>query len=92
MPDAHRDAERTTRVAGGRLHKYLVERAFAQDAAVSHAVQGHAAGEAEVAHAGFLVREGDHLEHHLLGDVLDRSRQVHFALGQLAFGLPRSTQ
>ena len=86
MPDAHRYAQCAAGITGRGLHEHLVEGAFPQDAPVADAVQGHAAGETQVAHAGFLVREGGHLQHDLLGDLLNRSRQVHFALRERALG------
>ena len=37
------------------------------------------------------MREGGHLQHHLFGDLLNRPRQVHLALGQPALGLAGRT-
>ena len=89
VPEAQRHAERAAGIAGRRLDPDLLERAFAQDAAVADAVERHAAGQAQIAHAGLAMRERGHLQHHLFGDVLDRPRQVHFALRQRALGLAR---
>ena len=89
MPQAERHAQRAAGVAGRRLHPHLLERPLAQDAAVADAVERDAAGQAQVAHPGLAVRERGHLQHHLFGDVLNRARQVHLALRQLALGLAR---
>ena len=91
MPEAQRHAERAAGIAGRRLNPDLLERAFAQDAAVADAVQRDAAGQAQVAHAGFAVRERGHLQHHLFGDLLDRPREIHLALRQQRFRLARRT-
>ena len=48
-----RRAQRTAGVAGGRLDPDVLERAFAQDAAVGDAVQGHAAGQHEICASPF---------------------------------------
>ena len=49
------DAERAAGVAGRRLNPDVLERPFAQDAAVADAVERHAAGQAQVLHAGLRV-------------------------------------
>ena len=89
MPEAEGRTQRSASVAGRGLDPDVVERAFAQQPAVADAVQRDAASEAEIWHARFAVSETRHLQHDLLGDVLNRSRQIHFALGQLRFRLPR---
>ena len=48
-----RRAERAAGIAGRRLDPDVVERALAQQLAVGHAVQRDAAGQAEIARAGF---------------------------------------
>ena len=58
VPDEERGAERAAGVAGRGLNPDALERPFAQDAAVRHAVERDAAGETEVSGAGFLVRVG----------------------------------
>ena len=50
-----RGSQRPARVAGRGLDPDVVEDPFAQEDAVGHAVQGHAAGQAEVALAGELA-------------------------------------
>src|SRR5205814_8134953 len=89
MPDAERDAERAAGVAGRRLNPDVVEDALAQDAAVADAVQRDAARQAQIAEAGLAPREARHLQHHLLGDLLHRAREIHLALRQRRLGLAR---
>ena len=52
MPDEQRGSERTARVAGGGLNPQILERAFAEDAAVRHAVERDASREAQFLLAG----------------------------------------
>src|SRR5262245_10138164 len=87
MPQTQGDAQCTTRITGGWLNPNLIEHPISQDATVSDTVERDAAGEAQVAHAGFASCEAAHLEHDFFGDVLNRPREVHFALRQLGFGL-----
>ncbi len=89
MPDAHGHAKCAARIARRRLDPDLVERSFAEDASVAHAVQRHAACQAEIAHPRFTMGERRHLQHHLFGDFLDRPREVHFTLRQTALLLTR---
>ena len=51
MVDEEGHAERPAGIAGRGLDPDLLERAFAEDPAVGHAVQGDAAGQAEVRQA-----------------------------------------
>lgn len=62
-----------------------LERPFAQDAPVGHAVQRHPAGQAQVFHARLRVYVAGLTQHDLLGNPLDRCGDVHVALGD---GLP----
>ncbi len=89
MPQAERHADGAPGVAGRRLNPHLLERSFPQDAAVADAVERNAAGQAQVAQTGLAMREAGHLQHHLLGDHLDRPRDVHFALRHPRLGLAR---
>src|SRR5262249_6884961 len=86
VPEAERDAERAARVACRRLDPDLIEDALAQDAAVADAIERDAACQTEIAQSGLALREARHLDHHLFGDLLNRARQVHFALRQLRLG------
>ena len=80
VPDVQRHADGSTCVAGGRLDPDLVEDLLAENPAVADAVQRDAARQAQVAEPGPLPRVARHLQHGLFGDVLDRSREIHFAL------------
>ncbi len=89
MPQRQRDAHRAARVTGSRLNPDFVEDLFPQEPAVADAIERDAAGETQIAHAGFAPRVRGHLEHHLFGDFLDGPREVHLALRQLALGFSR---
>ena len=84
-----RRAERATGIAGGRLYPDMLEGPVAQHLAVGHAVECHAAGQAQVLHARLRAQCARHTQHGLFRDGLYRGRQVHVALGQRVFGLPR---
>ena len=88
MPEAQRDAHGAAGITCRGLNPDLIEHLLAHDPPVAHAVERDAAGQAQVAHAGLLPREARCLEHHLFGDLLDRSREIHLALRQLRLGLP----
>src|SRR3970282_2497796 len=66
-----RRAERAAGVARGRLQPEAVVILPPQELAVGDAVERHAAGEAEVAPAGFPGDRLRELLHHLLGGHLD---------------------
>ena len=91
MRKAERHAQRTAGVAGGRLNPDILERPFPLNASVADAVERDAAGHAQLVEPGQLVRRARHLHHHFFGDVLNRSRQVEFPLGQRRLGWPRRT-
>ena len=55
MPDEQRRAQRTAGVAGRRLNPDVVERPFAQQPAVGHAVERHATGQHEVLQLRFAM-------------------------------------
>ena len=71
MPDELRDTERAAGIAGGRLNPDLLERPFAQQAAVADAVERDAARHAQRLGAGFLLRGPGHAEHDLFAHDLD---------------------
>ncbi len=88
VPEAARAAPRAPPAspAAGWTQTFF-EGAFAQDLAVGDAIEGHAAGQAEVGNAvGFAARSSGHLQHDLFGDGLDRGGEVHVPLGDLVFG------
>ena len=86
VPGEERGPQRSSGVARGRLDPEPVEDLLPQDAAVAHAVQGDASGQAEVLEAGLAPDVPRHPEHDLLRGFLDRGRQVHVALGRGGLG------
>jgi hypothetical protein len=84
-----RGAQRPAGVAGRRLDPDPLERALPQQPAVGDAVQRHAARHAQVPLAGLARDRAAEPEHHLLGDPLDRGREVHLAPGQPPLGVAR---
>src|SRR5439155_26996205 len=89
VPQIHGDADCAAGVPRRRLNPDLIEWTVAQNPAVADAVEGDAAGHAEIRQPGLLPRERGHLHHHLFGDVLNRAREVHFPLCELRLRLPR---
>ena len=86
MPDGERRAEGSAGVTRRGLDPEVLEDPLPQQHAVGHAVQGDAPGHAQVALAGDLPGVAGELEDDLLGDVLDRLREVHLALGDRRLG------
>ena len=72
MTDREGDPDRAARVARGGLHPDVVEKSFAADLPVGHAVESNSAGEAQVARALRLAQGAHDLEDHFLGKGLDR--------------------
>ena len=89
MPDQQRHAERPAGVPGRRLNPDVLKRPFPQDPAVGHAVERHAAGQAEILHPGQLLCEPGGLEHDLFGHFLDGGCEVHVALLYAVVRSPR---
>ncbi len=89
MPDHQRHAQRPARVAGSRLHPDVFEDSFLNNLSVAAAVQRDAAREAEFFHARLAPHVPGHAQHDLFGDLLNRRRDVHVALGQFRFRLAR---
>ena len=83
---AQRRTQRAAGVASGWLNPHALELAVAQDLAVGHAVQCHAAGETKVLCAGFRCQRARKAQHHFLGDALHRGCDVHVELCELFFG------
>ncbi len=75
-----RSADGSSRVARRGLNPELLEDAAPMQLAVGYAIQGNAAREAEIALARLVLHVAGHAQHDLLGDFLDRTRQVHLAL------------
>src|SRR5439155_23167656 len=87
VPQREGDADRAARVTRGRLNPDLIEHLLATDASVADTVERHAAGQTQIRQAGFAPGEARHLEHHLLGDLLNGPREIHLALREPALGL-----
>ena len=84
-----RGAERAAGIARGRLDPDALEFAVAQHLAVGHAVERHAAGEAQILRAGLACERARQAQHDFLRDRLDRGGEIHVALGQQLVGLAR---
>ena len=89
VPDEPRRAERSPRIAGRGLNPDALERSLLQDPAVADAVQRHAAGQAQVPHAGLAVEMPRRPQHGVLGHLLDRGGEIHVALGEQRVRLAR---
>ena len=63
-------ADRNPVVAGRRLDPHILEAAFARDPAVGHAVQRHAAGDAEVFRSRRLAQPARPRQQHILSVIL----------------------
>ncbi len=93
MPIGQRCAERRARIPGRRLHPEPVDQSLGQDLAVRHRIQRHAAGHAEIAHAGLGHRVAHHAAQDLLGHRLQRGGHVHVeSLQRLAWQAARSAE
>ena len=84
-----RGAEGPAGVAGGGLDPEAAKRAFAEEAGVGDAVEGDAAGEAEVLFAGESVKGAGEAEDDFFGDVLDGASDVAVELSERGFGCAR---
>ena len=89
VPDEQRRAQRAAGVAGRRLNPDVVERPLAQQPAVGHAVERHAAGQHQTRHARLAEQLPADREHRVFGHRLDARRQVHVPLLDVRFGMPR---
>ena len=87
MPDRQRDAEGAAGFTGRGLDPDFLEWPLSQDAPVGHAVERHAASQAQVGQSGFALDEPGDLEHYLLGNLLNRPRKVHLTLRDARLGL-----
>src|SRR4029078_3979633 len=63
IPDRECRAERATRVASRRLYPHPIERSLAEYPAVAHAIEGDAAGEAQVALTRLPMNVTSHVQH-----------------------------
>ena len=76
-----RGAQGAAGIAGSGLDPDVLEGAIAKHLAIRHAIQGDAAGKAEIFLTRFLSDRAGQPEHHLFGHRLDRGGQIHLALG-----------
>src|SRR6266567_2150203 len=82
-PDAigiKRRAYRASGVARSRRDEYALEARFCEESRVGHAVQGHAASQAEVRQAGFLMKRLGDLHQSILQDPLHAGGTIGKAL------------
>ena len=70
MPDQQGDSQGTAGISRSRLDPDLLKRSLAGDAAVGHAVQGHAARQAEIPGAGDFVSMAGRFQHDFFHDLL----------------------
>jgi len=85
MSEVQRDANRSASVPGGRLNPDFVERPLPEDPTVTDTIQRNTVSQAQVPASGLLVRVPRLADHDFFGDDLDRSGDIHLALGQQAF-------
>ena len=89
IPVQQRRAECTAAVAGCRLDPEAFERSFSQQSTVCNAVQCNTARHAEIALSGLCMNMSRHSKHDVLSHALDTGGNIHFALGDWAFGVTR---
>ena len=80
VPGGKSGSQRAARVARGGLNPDALENSFAQEAAVGHAIERHAAGHAQIFFAGQFPRVSGQPQHDFLRHGLNGARQVHVAL------------
>ena len=89
VPDKGGGAQRAARIPRRRLNPETLEGPFAQQQTIGNTIEGHAAGQHEVAHPGLALRLPRHAQHHFFGDLLDAGGHVHVPLRQHRFGTAR---
>ena len=80
-PDKHRDTQRSARIAGCWLDPEVVEGAFPEQSAVTHAIERDTPAQAQFFHPCNPVGVPRHPQHDVLGHRLDGRCQVLVALG-----------
>ena len=80
MPRGQRRAQRAAGIARGRLNPNLLKNFFAQNEAVRHAIERHAARQAEIFRAGHFARMARQQQHDFFRHHLNRARHVHVPL------------
>ena len=89
MVGGQRRTDRAAGIAGRRLDPDFGDGAIAQNLAVSDAIKRNATGKAKRDMPVSAASDRAEPQHDFLGHRLDRSGEVHFALGQPHFGLAR---
>src|SRR5262249_18156736 len=77
-----RGTQRTTGVAGRWLHPDVLEGAIAQYSAIANAIERNTTREAQIVDSVRLGQAAGEAQHDLLGHLLHRRSQIHFALGE----------
>ena len=85
MPHEPGRSERSARVAGRGLDPNIVERPFAQQPPIGHAIQGNAAGQHQISLHRFFMQIAAEPQHHVFRHHLDACRQIHVPLQQVGF-------
>src|SRR5206468_535393 len=83
--------DRTTGVARCRLDPEVLDHALPQEPAVGDAVEGDTAGQAQPRLPGHRAGVARHAQQDLLGDLLDRAREVALPPRDRRLRLPRWT-
>src|SRR5262249_12998814 len=91
MPDEQGGAQGPSGVSRRRLNPNTIEGPFAEETAISHAIECHAARQYEALQSGFSVQVPADAQYHLLGHCLDAGRQVHVPLLEIGFRAARRT-
>ena len=86
-----RRAKGSPGIAGRRLYPHAFEAAVPQDFAVGDTIEGYSTSQAEVLRTGLCGKSTGEAKHHLLGDRLDRGRQIEMALGEELVRLARGS-
>ena len=80
--------DRTAGISRRGLDPDILKNVMREDFAVCHAVERHAAGQAQIVQASLLARGPRQSKHDLLGKGLYGSRDIHVELGQQFFRRP----
>ena len=89
MVAGERGAQSAARVARRRLDPDPIAAGIAQDLAIRDAIERDASRQAEVSYSRFLAQRTREAQDDLLGDCLDRGRQIHVIGRQRLIGLAR---
>src|SRR6185369_1575525 len=84
-----RRAERSTRIARGRLHKHPLEGTFAFDSSIGDTIKRYAAGHAKILTASQLVQVLKLIHQDFLEHILETARQIFMEVEDLSPRLSR---